>query len=107
MELDTHWLIKKIGHRPSEKSVVLPVDEIVGLAEKMQGGDIIYIYHTRLPLDRIAIEGTDSDEIVICIQGHGGGFDKKFHISELKGILDNFEEVQKRFEEYGFKPDWE
>jgi hypothetical protein len=107
MKLDTHWLIKDIGHKPSEKSVVLEVSDIVDLATKMEEQDVIYTYHTDKPLDRIALYGTNSDEIVLSIQGCGGGFDKSYHISEVASVLNNFEEVQLKCEEYGFKPDWE
>lgn len=107
MKLDVHWMIKNFGHKPSEKSVVLSVEEIVELAAKMQDDDVIYTYHTEKKLDRIALFGTNSDEIIVSIQGHGGSFDKTYCLCDLKVILENFEKIQLKCIEYGFKPDWE
>lgn len=107
MKLDVHWMIKNFGHKPNEKSVVLSVEEIVELAAKMQDDDVIYTYHTEKKLDRIALFGTNSDEIIVSIQGHGGCFDKTYCLCDLKVILENFEKIQLKCIEYGFKPDWE
>ncbi len=107
MKLDVHWLIKSLGHKPSEESVVLFVAEIVEIAAKMQDDDVIYTYHTEKQLNRIALFGTNCDEVVVSIQGHGGCFDKTYCISDIKTILENFEKIQLKSIEYGFKPDWE
>jgi hypothetical protein len=107
MNFIVHWLIKSIGYKPSDESVVLSVAQIVELVEKMGDDDVIYTYHTEKQLDRIALYGTSTDEIVVSIQGHGGSFDKNFSISDIKTVLDSFEDIQVKSEEYGFQPDWD
>ena len=107
MKLDTHWSIKEVGHRPSEKSLALSINEIIELAKNMEDGDVIYTYHMEKQLNRIVLYGTCSEDIVVSIHTHGGGLDKTYKFSEIEWVLVNFEEVQKRSEEYGFKPDWE
>lgn len=107
MNLKVHWLIENVGHRPSEKSVILPVSEIVDLAKKMKDEDVIYTYHVEKQLDRMALFGTDTEDVEVSIQGHGGCCDKTYKVSDLEWILNNFEDVQRKQEEYGFKPDWE
>lgn len=106
--LRAHWIIKSVSYKPSEESVVLSVPEIVELASKMSNEDVIYTYHVEhRPYYRIALEGTDSDEVIVSIQGSAGAFDKKLPICEIHSILKSFEDVLLKFEEYGFKPDWE
>lgn len=84
------------------------IPEIVELASNMKDEDIIYTYHIegRLPY-RIALEGANSDEILVSIQGSGGGYEKSLRINEISPILARFEEALSKCEEYGFKPDWD
>ena len=107
MKLHVHWLIKTVGHKPSKESVVLSVEQIIELVEQMEDHDVIYTYHTEKQLDRIALYGTNSDDVVVSIQGHGGSFDKIFSISDIKTVLESFEDIQLKLAEYGFKSDWE
>jgi hypothetical protein len=61
-----------IGHKPSEKSVVLSVLEIIELAKKMVDEDVIYIYHIEKQLELLQKIKSNMTTVQKLVAKYGG-----------------------------------